>query len=205
MNEIIEPDYKVLEEIGIDRSSIKHIIPRASQRHYRAAANWLTKDYYILSNASNLDRLRRYLEAFHHLCTIEDWDKVGKLIEARGVKLNQLQNWGYYQEMISLYSGILYQSEMPIDMICANRIGNAYYFMSEYSQAIDYWQKSLEIARHIKNRDGEGMALGNLGAAFFSMGNYNKAIEYHKQRLEIAHEMNNPSGERAAAGNLGNV
>jgi hypothetical protein len=40
---------------------------------------------------------------------------------------------------------------------------------------------SLAIAREIKNRQGEGNALGNLGVAYRSLGNSAKAIEYSQQ------------------------
>ena len=54
----------------------------------------------------------------------------------------------------------------------------AYHSLGNYAKAIEYSQQSLAIAREIKDREGEGNALGNLGIAYESLGNYAKAIEY---------------------------
>jgi len=47
---------------------------------------------------------------------------------------------------------------------------------SQYEAALQSWQQALTIYREIKNRQGEGNALGNLGAAYYSLGDYPKAI-----------------------------
>ncbi len=69
--------------------------------------------------------------------------------------------------------------------------------------ALNSWQQALQIYRALKNRLGEGAALGNLGAAYSSLGNYAKAIEYSQQSLTIARELKDRKGEVAALGNLG--
>ncbi|MEG5250604.1 tetratricopeptide repeat protein, partial [Microcoleus sp. ARI1-A1] len=61
----------------------------------------------------------------------------------------------------------------------------------------------LAIARSIKDRLGEGTALGNLGAAYRSVGDYAKAIEYAQQYLAIARSIKNRLGEGTALGYLG--
>jgi CHAT domain-containing protein len=63
----------------------------------------------------------------------------------------------------------------------------------------------LAIAREIKDRQGEGKALGNLGNASYSLGDYAKAIDYHQQLLEIARKIKDRRGEGAALNNLGNA
>ncbi|MDF5726590.1 MAG: CHAT domain-containing protein, partial [Rhizonema sp. PD38] len=72
-----------------------------------------------------------------------------------------------------------------------------------YAKAIEYQMQSLVIAREIKDRQGEGAALGNLGVAYQNQGNYAKAIEYQMQSLVIAREIKDRQGEGAALGNLG--
>ncbi|MFM7602471.1 MAG: CHAT domain-containing protein [Pseudanabaena sp.] len=63
--------------------------------------------------------------------------------------------------------------------------------------------QSLEVAREIKNRSGEGNALGNLGSAYRNLGKYDKAIEYQLQYLAITREIKDRRGEGYALGNLG--
>ncbi|MEG4797411.1 CHAT domain-containing protein, partial [Microcoleus sp. LAD1_D1] len=64
-------------------------------------------------------------------------------------------------------------------------------------------QQQLAIAREIKNRQVESVALGNLGVAYSYQGNYGKAIEYGQQQLAIAREIKNRQVESVALGNLG--
>ncbi|MEG5128694.1 CHAT domain-containing protein, partial [Microcoleus sp. ARI1-B5] len=76
-------------------------------------------------------------------------------------------------------------------------------YLGDYAKAIEYSQQYLTIARSIKNRLGEGTALGYLGAAYRSVGDYAKAIEYSQQYLTIARSIKNPEGEGTALGYLG--
>jgi CHAT domain-containing protein len=74
---------------------------------------------------------------------------------------------------------------------------------SQFPAALNSWQQALQIYRAIKNRQGEGWALGNLGIAYQSLGNSAKAIEYAQQSLAIAREIKDRKTEGTALGNLG--
>jgi CHAT domain-containing protein len=69
--------------------------------------------------------------------------------------------------------------------------------------ALNSWEQALQIYRAIKDREGEGWALGNLGAAYINLGNSAKALEYSQQHLAIARSIKDRNGESAALGNLG--
>jgi CHAT domain-containing protein len=77
--------------------------------------------------------------------------------------------------------------------------------ISQFEAALQSWKQALVIYRQIKDRWGEGSALGNLGVAYHFLGNYVKAIAYHEQRLAIAREIQDRQGEGNALGNLGNT
>jgi hypothetical protein len=53
-----------------------------------------------------------YLEAFHHLCELEDWETASKILfipldtPTKDALVNQLGVWGYYREQIDLYKGV---------------------------------------------------------------------------------------------------
>jgi len=79
------------------------------------------------------------------------------------------------------------------------------YQTSQLRAALNSWEQALQIYRAIKNRHGEGWALGNLGAAYHFLGNYAKAIDYGQQQLVIAREIKDREGEVAALNNLGLV
>ena len=73
------------------------------------------------------------------------------------------------------------------------------------SQATEYHQRELTIAKELGDRAGEGIAYCNLGIAYHRLGNFKQAIEYHNQALTIAKEMGDRAGEGRAYGNLGNA
>ncbi|MEG4321871.1 tetratricopeptide repeat protein [Microcoleus sp. Aus8_D1] len=75
--------------------------------------------------------------------------------------------------------------------------------ISQLRAALNSWQQALQIYRAIKNRYGEGAALGNLGAAYLYLGDYAKAIEYIQQQLAIARSIKDRQGEGTALNNLG--
>jgi len=81
--------------------------------------------------------------------------------------------------------------------------GSQQYQTSQLRAALNSWQQALQIYRTLKNRQGEGNALGLLGAAYQSLGDYAQAIEYGEQQLAIAREIKDRLGEGTALGNLG--
>ncbi len=76
---------------------------------------------------------------------------------------------------------------------------------SEFSQAIDFWQWTLEIAQESSDRNGEENSLGNLGNAYLFIGEYQKAIYFYEQALAISQINGDRSGEAKSLGNLGSV
>ena len=82
-------------------------------------------------------------------------------------------------------------------------LGVTYRNLGDYAKAIEYLQQTLNIVREIKDRQGEGNALGGLGNAYSSLGDYAKAIEYLQQQLAIAKEIHNRQEEGNALGSLG--
>ncbi|WP_148650102.1 hypothetical protein [Nostoc sp. NIES-3756] len=69
---------------------------------YRAVINWLTK-YNPNADASNLEKIKGLLEAFYHLCEVEDVERAWKIIDCRlntptqEYLIEQLRTWGYYE------------------------------------------------------------------------------------------------------------
>lgn len=100
------------------------------------------------------------------------------------------------------------QAEMTQDRKAeADRLlqqGTQRYDNGQFEAALQFWQQALKLYREIKDRQGEGAALGSLGIAYQFLGNYLQAIEFQKQWLVIAREIKDKQGEGAALGNLGN-
>jgi len=82
-------------------------------------------------------------------------------------------------------------------------LGNMHHRLGDFSKAIEYHTKDLEIVKDMGDRQGEGRACGNLGIAYRSLGDYSKAIKYHTQHLAMTKEVGDRRGEGRAYGNLG--
>ena len=81
--------------------------------------------------------------------------------------------------------------------------GKQKFQISQFEAAFQAWQQELTIRREIKDRRGEGIALGNLGVAYDVFGKYDKAIDYLQQALAITREIEDSLSEGAVLGNLG--
>ncbi len=64
-------------------------------------------------------------------------------------------------------------------------------------------QTALDAARRLKDKQAEGVHLGNLGLAYAALGDARKAIEFYERALIIDREIGDRHGEGAALGNLG--
>ena len=82
---------------------------------------------------------------------------------------------------------------------CFINLGNAYNNLGDYRKAIEYYEKSLSIAKGMEDlfkffgepvdRQSEGVCYASLGNAYNNLGDYRKAIEYYEKSLSIAKEM----------------
>ncbi|MFM2433139.1 MAG: hypothetical protein RLZZ511_4353 [Cyanobacteriota bacterium] len=79
------------------------------------------------------------------------------------------------------------------------------YEADKLEDAFQSWQQALRLYQTIKDRGGEGAALGSLGNAYASLGKYDKAIEYYEKALAIAREIKSQDGQGTTLINLGAV
>jgi len=71
------------------------------------------------------------------------------------------------------------------------------------AERIPWMESGLAAARRLKDREAEGIHLGNLGNAYRHLGDARRAIEYSEQQLEIDREIGDRRGEGVALGNMG--
>ncbi len=141
----------------------------------------------------------------------------GQLLNNLGIAYKSLGNYpkaiDYYQQSLKIAREI---KDRQGEGKALGNLGLAYYSLGDYPKAIDYQQQILKIARdyqqqklviarEIKDRQGEGKALGNLGLAYDALGDYPKAIDYHQQSLKIAREIKDRLGEGISLNNLGDT
>ncbi len=201
----------VLEKIGLESATIKSIKPHPKRSQYRAVVNWLT-EYQPHANSSNLEKVKGFLEAFYHLCEVEDSDRASQLIF---IRLNtptkeefhkQLYTWGYYQTQIEIYIQLLSFSELipQTKATILTNLGKANIALVNFDKAIEYLKKSLSIAQEIESREEEEQAIENLGYVYLFQRKYPQAGKQFRQSLEISLEIKDRQKEGSVLGEIGN-
>ncbi|BAZ01093.1 TPR repeat-containing protein [Tolypothrix tenuis PCC 7101] len=108
-----------------------------------------------------------------------------------------LQN---FQQALKIYRQIQYR---PGEGRTLKGIGNAYYDLNDFNQAISYQQQALEIAQSTKDKDLAARALNNLGNNYRALGNFTQAIAYYEKALVIARQIQDLHREASTLENLG--
>jgi tetratricopeptide (TPR) repeat protein len=140
-----------------------------------------------------------YLTQVMHNSRKAEGDRLFKLGEEQ-IKDNQpkaaLES---FQKALPIYQQI---KERLAEGHTHKSIGNAYFFLKDFPQALTHQQQALSIAREIKNPDLEARALINLGTINSAQGNRSAAIEFLMQSLAIAREHKETQLEVKALGDL---
>ena len=85
------------------------------------------------------------------------------------------------------------------------KLGIAYDFLSDFHQAIKYFNQHLSIAKEVGDMKGEGRAYGSLGDAYTALEDPQQAMKYYKQSLSIAKEIGDSASKEHTYGGIGNV
>ena len=85
------------------------------------------------------------------------------------------------------------------------QLGSTHHSLSEFNQAINFYDQALSLARKLGDRNGESASLGNLSSAYGSLGQYQQAIQSQQQSLQISKEIGDRKGEANSLGNLGSA
>ena len=208
---ITPPGEWMLANLGIDLAApeFRELSP-CKRAQYRAVKNWLTR-YKPKPEASNLEKVRGYLEAFHHLCELKNWERASKIIEINldipnNTELhNLLITWGYYREVIELYSRSFGKLDPASDAVCFLGLGKAYHYLGNYDEAIFYYKESLSRMLKIGYSLGVGKVWGSMANTYLSLREYERAISCYEECLVISRETNNHENIGSTLGNLGNI
>jgi len=83
--------------------------------------------------------------------------------------------------------------------------GNAYYYLGDYFQALQYFNDALLRAKEIGAKRREGLCLNNMATVYALTANFPKARQYFSRALEFARKTGATEWEIQALTNLGNV
>ncbi len=210
-NNLISSGDLVLEQLGINPNNLRaDFITREQRLQYRAVVQWLT-DYKPKLDATNLEKVKGYLETFYHLYNVEDWKRAKAIIEFRintpsNEELHlQLGTWGYYYEQNKLYDCFLNLKELnpfyKIAFFLAK--GNIEISKGYYINAINYYEQARYFLQLPQDKYQEGVILNNIGLAYLYWGKYSEAEQYFWHRLLIAWKNNELEQEGIVLNNLG--
>ena len=92
-----------------------------------------------------------------------------------------------------------------MECLILSNLGAAHLRMRKAREAVKCSQKSLAIAKELKNGYAVAVAVGNLGNAYLQLGDINLAIHCFKYDLEVCRQTADRRGEGEAFLNLGNA
>src|SRR5262249_7928221 len=72
--------------------------------------------------------------------------------------------------------------------VCLSNLSGVYLSQDDYSQALSYGQRWLEMARANRKGNSEGRALGGVGAVYRALGDLTQAQTFYQQSLSLARE-----------------
>jgi adenylate cyclase len=84
-------------------------------------------------------------------------------------------------------------------------IGSVYQSLSDYPQALTYYQKALAINEKIGSKNGIARNRGNIGSVYRNLSDYPQALTYYQKALAIYEEEGSKDGIAINLGNIGNV
>ena len=107
----------------------------------------------------------------------------------------------YIEEGLALYNSVHYPEVQGLYCL----MGDAYFGLSDYDKAIDYYLQSLTVSAKLKKVTMQTCESDNhLGLALYELGQSGKALPYFEVALKIANEHRDPGSMVSIARNIAN-
>ena len=126
----------------------------------------------------------------------------GSLLINLGVVHRELGELGKSFEYFDQAQPIYQNHNNPEETTLLENIGINYLRLADYDTALDYFQKTLKIARETNDLSSQASALSHIALVYTQLNNYDKAIETYNQSLELAEKAYNQSSELAEKLNI---
>ncbi len=86
-----------------------------------------------------------------------------------------------------------------------NLLGVASWLKSDFSKALEYYQRSFEIFEEAKDKMGLATSLYNIGLIYQNQSEYSRALSYFQQSLKIREEIRDMMGIAINLNSIGNI
>ncbi|MEM9218649.1 MAG: tetratricopeptide repeat protein [Cyanobacteria bacterium P01_F01_bin.150] len=141
----------------------------------------------------------------------ENWQAARQSLEADRLyqEGQALYNQGQFQAALALLLSALdgYQQieNRDVEVRILNLLGDISWYLSQYSQSLEYAQSSLSLARELGDAVGEAGALKDIGDVYNFLADYIQALDYYEQSLIITRDIGDREGEASTLNNIGIV
>jgi tetratricopeptide (TPR) repeat protein len=166
------------------------------------AADWFMQARKAKEAWRTLDDVAAQLSEFELRCAGEDYD--GAAIRIREIDFGTLILWGHYGLVKALHERLQGRIADPAQARrSAGMLGTSNFWMGQFQQAIDWYERALGMGRESGNRHSESVWLSNLGVCYGQVGEIDKAIDCLKQSLAVVCEFGDRNGEASVLAALG--
>ncbi len=86
-----------------------------------------------------------------------------------------------------------------------HKLGGAYYFLSDYSNALENYKQSLLIREELNNNEGVANISNNIGMIYQELGSYDKALDNYMIALQFYEASHNEKKIAVVLNNIGAV
>lgn len=83
-----------------------------------------------------------------------------------------------------------------------NTLGMVSNYQNDSDTAVEYFKKSLNIAKENKELRSQSDMLNNIGITYYSKGDFEEAINYYKKSIAICEEIGNPKRTLSTLNNI---
>ena len=145
------------------------------------------------------ESLKAFEQALREFETLNDRNEiVNTLAEIGSIQYDQ----GNYEAATKTFLRISSLHENAENLV---RIADAFYRQHDYTQALVYYQKSLEHFGRKNNAAGVIAALNGAAHCYYYQGDYDQAFPLYSRSLTIAESLKDQSGVATQLQNIGNI
>jgi CHAT domain-containing protein/predicted negative regulator of RcsB-dependent stress response len=107
-----------------------------------------------------------------------------------------------WQQALKIYREI---GDHENEAYILQNLGNAYYCLGDYTNAIDSYSQALQVAQKFNYLERQVKNLSNLGSVYNSLADYNKALQYYNDALKILEQNQNQQSQAEVLRGRGNA
>ncbi len=137
----------------------------------------------IYSEMSIIQKYKFASQIFYYLKDLDATNRCSEKGIKNAEKINDIASKSYFLNMIGI-----------INLI-----------KGKYENALQYYEKALQIDQSLNDNAGISTDLNNIGSIYLTLGEYNKALERFNQALEIVERLGDLASEITCKNNIGRI